>query len=616
MICYIIFLSKYEQLLYYFEPYTDRILPPLIVFLATAKGTNHRYRLNNILELPFVKRNNNYSSILYSRSAVRVKNIHIMDVCRDDEPPQKLETHLKQIDRVLANFSETASILRPARDGLWTSTPPPSLDQIVDVYSPVGMKTTFRELYRFLRAHLLQDKTNAAAFLQGTRGTGKSLVLRQCLQALQDEAAQMNSTQAMFRVISVNGIAVPGRNLSAVITEILFQLTGSERGNEKQEKIYDLLRFKKTSSFTNNMQLLTDALEIASSDRIPFLFVLDPLDAFIGTGGHSSLLQSLEQRNKQSQQLLLYYFLDRVASKGSMVSLVGMSSDVHWLRRLEKRTRSRAEAAHFISFGPFPSYEDLIQALLSKLDEYPALQQQLGRFLTFSDTMTTEQENIAKGLLRQYRMGRDMRWFSRVLSLALMNFRQQCSHELDLGKDDASDDRKIKFAMKHLVEAMLDMGVPLPNFRNSNLRIQALADLSSPQAVLILAAKRILTRDTQQKNDDVVVQLTLERILNEYNTAIQKGSLLSNRYPPAQLWRAFQELLEVGLFRPAADVGGRLAFQYMHMDSMYQDVDMNTILTRMPLQMTVDVHREVKVALEQNTIQCSTALREWGLKMN
>jgi hypothetical protein len=532
-----------------------------------------------------------------------------------------LQEHLARIDKVLANFSETATLLRPARTGLWNSATPPSLDQIVDVYAPVGMKESFRQLYRLLRTHLLHEKRNAAAFLRGNRGSGKSLVLRQCLRALQDESEHIQGSTSpqkpMLRVISVNGIAVPGRNFSAVIMEILFQLTAGEMEDgavdKKEQKILELIRLKKTSSFTNNMQLLSEALEIARGDQIPFLFVLDPLEAFIATGGHS-LQQPLDQRNKQNQELLLYYILDRVATRGSLVSFVGLSHDVHCLKRLEKRTRSRAESALFISCESFPSYEERIEAMLLNLEEYPDLKQQLSRCLRFSDNMTTEQESVVKCLQREHRMGRDARWFSRVLSFALIHYRDQCSHGLN--SDDADGTLKLEFSLQYLIEAMLDMGAALPQHRPSDLRMQALADLSSPQTVLILAAKRILTRDTQRKSDAPTIRLTLERILNEYNTAIQKGSLLSNRYSSAQLWKAFQELVGMDLFRPAADTGGNLPFQYMHLDSLYQDMDRNTFVTRMPLHMTVDVHREVKVALEQNITQCSTALREWGLKTN
>ncbi|GAX09478.1 hypothetical protein FisN_6Lh143 [Fistulifera solaris] len=326
-------------------------------------------------------------------------------------PCQGLQKHLLRIDKVLANFAETATLLRPARTGLWNSATPPSLDHIVDVYAPVGMKESFRQLYRLLRTHLLQEKRNAAAFLRGNRGSGKSLLLRQCLRALQDEAEHIQSSspqKPMVRVISVNGIAVPGRNFSAVIMEILFQLTAGEMedGNidKKEQKILELIRLKKTSSFTNNMQLLSEALEIARGDQIPFLFVLDPLEAFIATGGHSSLQLPLDQRNKQNQELLLYYILDRVATRGSLVSFVGLSHDVHCLKRLEKRTRSRAESALFISCESFPSYDELIEAMLLNLEEHPDLQQQVGRCLRFSDKMTTEQESVVKCLQREHRM--------------------------------------------------------------------------------------------------------------------------------------------------------------------------------------------------------------------
>ena len=64
-----------------------------------------------------------------------------------------------------------------------------SMDEISKIYAPVGLKSQFEELYRILHPSLVErsDKTNASTFLQGARGSGKSLLLNQCIEALQDE---------------------------------------------------------------------------------------------------------------------------------------------------------------------------------------------------------------------------------------------------------------------------------------------------------------------------------------------------------------------------------------------------------------------------------------------
>jgi hypothetical protein len=591
-----------------------------------------------------------------------------------NENDDKLKDHLLRLDRILHNFSDGASCIRPGRMDLWSRNNRTKQD-IAKVYAPAGLEKQFQELYTMLHPCLVQrdGKDNASAFLQGTRGSGKSLLLNQCLQAFHDELSMQKERKPLFRIVKLNGIIIPGDNVGIVVKEILRQLSTAAfqqtdrdpiatttctdddsstiqgpmkrpktKSSERTEK---LLRLRQTS-FTNNLQLLNEILQLACVDNIPVLFVLDELDAFLGSSG-SSLQEDtrsavMAENVGKDRQLLLYHLLDRVATQGSFICFVGVTSHQGIMGMLEKRIRSRAEGtSRFIHFGPCPSFSALLSLLLSKFDasdddspdqdasrnSQASLHQQVSQILTrpTQDSDTVE-SRVFNALQRDYRLGKGIRWFSRVFSMALSIYREDCRTQMkkarlpttpgDSGNCNAPPPM---FHVQYLFDALMDMGSSLLTETGDrdlvlvdgvavDPRIQALKDLSGPQVALILSARRVLARDSIR--EDTTTPLTLDRILEEYRT--YQGS--SNRYGGHVLSKSFQDLVEMNFFRPAADHSGGGPLQYNH-DPSNCPVDLNTT-GRVPIHLTVDIHRELRKALEKNLLDCSTALREWGRKTN
>jgi hypothetical protein len=197
-------------------------------------------------------------------------------------------------------------------------------------------------------------------------------------------------------------------------------------------------------------------------------------------------------------------------------------------------------------------------------------------------------------------------------------------------QQQSTEKKDIRFHCKYLEEALVDMGGSLlrggfmgsttasTTVTETDFRLQALRDLSGPQVALLLAARRILFRDscTSRSQDEAAhlqPQLTLKRILNEYRSSY-KGQ--SSRYTEHILQNAFVDMLEINIFRPAMDHTGSGPFQYLHQDIPLGDHNNMDVVERMPLQMTLDIHREIKEAIDSNMLNCSTALREWGRKAN
>jgi hypothetical protein len=207
--------------------------------------------------------------------------------------------------------------------------------------------------------------------------------------------------------------------------------------------------------------------------------------------------------------------------------------------------------------------------------------------------------------------------------MALSIYRQDCQTQMKKSRSPKDSGDRIAspplFHAHYIFDALMDMGSSLVTETGDrdlvlvdgvavDPRIQALKDLSGPQVALILSARRVLAQDSIR--EDTSTPLTLDRILEEYRT--YQGS--SNRYGGHVTKKSFQDLVEMNFFRPVADLSGGGPLQYNH-DPSNLPVDLNTV-GRVPIHLTVDIHRELRKALEKILLDCSTTLREWGRKTN
>ena len=164
-------------------------------------------------------------------------------------------------------------------------------------------------------------------------------------------------------------------------------------------------------------------------------------------------------------------------------------------------------------------------------------------------------------------------------------------------------------------------------------RLAALLDLSGPQLAILLAARRIAARDdTQATAEDevdeirrkgsaggttttILVSLTYQRIQDEYTTsfvASNRYTISSDRYPPHVLYRSCTDLMELDIIRLKREQCRGGALQYGHNDAL----SAGTNIANLPLHVNLDWELEFMGALKAGLLQCSTALREWGMKMN
>lgn len=410
-----------------------------------------------------------------------------------------------------------------------------------------------------------------------------------------------------------------------------FQARKRRRQRRKQRKIdKHMLRVRK-ATYNSNLSLLESTLKLAAVDEIPILLNLDELDSFT---------------DKEDRQTLLYHFLDRVATPGSNLILIGMTSSFSALTLLEKRIRSRAEGtAKIIYLRPPTTYEGLLKLIEYKLEgcvlrkdildrlTHPQNIESVGRaimakhktqeksaFAKDSDESMDVIHKLSIAMEREFRMGKDVRWFSRVIATSLSLYRHDFLVATSTGEMDSFDNTPPPFSTSYLWNAVAMMGGSVFDATAASLqpdlciiddvavspRLQALFDLSTPQVALLLSARRILKRE-EHREQAVLAPLTMERMLKEYES-YRRGSI--SKGSSKLLKRAASQLMQQGLLVPSIDHSGGGALQY-DVSKIYRDLDHYT-LCRLPIQIPFDVDREIGKALDDNLLECPTALKEWG----
>jgi Cdc6-like AAA superfamily ATPase len=550
---------------------------------------------------------------------------------------------VKLLDQVILRFSDDPSGHPPA-------IPTTEEESVIRTFSPKNLEGPFQELYSILypclrpRSSSHEEATTASAILMGPRGSGKSLLVHRCLEACQQAHG------SKFRKVVVNGIVVRGEDVPSVVYEIIRQLSdialtddaaaapeiydedhqdgneprsdaagkqSTKRKRKRKEDDEYLLRLRK-STFTSNLALLESTLKMAEVDRIPIVLVLDELDAFI--------LQSKD--SQQHRQLLLYHLLDRVATPGSNLALIGLTSNFTALTQMEKRIRSRAEGTSKIVYlRPPTTYDQLTTILQDKLllqGCCPVVCSDLEKYILPSKSEDEEANRIVQTFQREFRMGRDLRWFCRVICSAVSLYRLDCMladsstpklngdyfmQALAMAGSLCLADSQATSATKQSSLCLVD-GVAV------DPRLQAsLLDLSQSQIALLLAAKRILSREAHLEHalsgeTTGVPPLTLQRMIREYQS-FRRGI---QSYSDDLLMTAVKQLLERGVLLPSLDHSGGGPLQY-HVSSSYATLDPYSLL-RLPLHFPTDLNTELDAALSQNLLNCSTALLEWGRKTN
>ena len=261
---------------------------------------------------------------------------------------------------------------------------------------------------------------------------------------------------------------------------------------------------------------------------------------------------------------------------------------------------------------------------------------------------------------RNYNLkGSDVRWVCRVFEVALgllaSDIDERIHHSLDSNSDGPSTTEENEFVPKltpsHVAQALVTMsaslddmsgGVGLPGIPTrsalelirwgqligdpkhysclvgTHSRLVALLGLSGPQVAVLLAARRIDAREGSAcdgTNQSESLPLTYQRIQDEYATsfvASNRYTISSDRYPLHVMYRSCTDLMELGAICLKKQICGGGALQYGHNEVLCSGAD----ISNLPLHMNVEWELEFVCLLKAGLLQCSTALREWGMKVS
>ncbi|KAL7552717.1 hypothetical protein ACHAWF_015949, partial [Thalassiosira exigua] len=504
------------------------------------------------------------------------------------------------------------------------------------------------------------------------------------------------------------------------LTSLIPQIEQNQTPDNPTNKIDSHDLRLRQSGFKSHILLLDEVLRTARIDGIPILFVLEELHTFFAempAPNKSNPSETLTVGPKQEdvankRQLLLYHLLDRVADHNYLVSFVGMTTDVTCVTKLEKRVKSRVEGtSKIIYFDNIHCYDVLVQSLLGKFytppcsnecdakakDEYNEQKAMIsirkevesilrdGRTDMNQDSLEEDNETVddfelVRNVLQlNLDEGKDMRWFCKVLDVALgllafdidsLDVDSLIHQSMEKPMDCSLTDVGLipELSPSHMAQALVTMmasmgdvlgtlGQPGPPTQHALELIRwgqlvqdpkhysclvgthpllvALLDVSGPQIALLLSARRISARDDTRASaeDDVEsirrkkltgeatanlsVPLTYQRIQDEYATSFLASDRYTtgpDRYPPHVLRRSCMDLMETEIIRLRREKvvdGG--AQQFGHNEAISLGLD----FSHLPLHVNLDWELEFIPVLKAGLLQsCTTALREWGLKMN
>jgi Cdc6-like AAA superfamily ATPase len=600
---------------------------------------------------------------------------------------------VRQVDQVIFNLGESTHKRRRVTTGTAEETAPIGLERQYHELLQVLQRGLLGK--RVADSDCNAVSHNASALLMGPRGNGKTWVLEQCLHKLELDVKNYSAqgfrvVRLNGLLLRGEDVGIAVREITRQIGQValeesfrrLHRRENQSDSNEPCEPYHMLkdflqresltLRTRKTS-FNSMLSFLDEVLRLARVDSIPLLIVLDELDAFL-TSSHSSStssvgasyqshlamplhprahnnrnISSISTSSPSNRQLLLYHLLDRVADHGSLISFVGITTRLSTVGMFEKRVKSRAEGtSKVIYFGHLSSYELLIDSLLSKVQEtldntstplLETLKTQLKMMLSIrknSVPENTSKDNTQRDLVshlfhRSYQLGKDFRWFSRVLSVALSLAVGDFISKQSVISTKDHDVNASNFILSpyHLLQGLsvISGGDVLGRDLHDDVkstsvtplsydtpRLQALKDVSGAQLAVLFAAKRIISRDSQ-----AMTPITYDCLYREYYTSFVRSGRTSgpDQYDEPIFFKAFVQLSQMGMIDAAANHTGGGPLQYTHDVTRYMDRMDPLAVKKLPLHINVDVTLELGAALKQDSlVGCTTALKEWGNKSN
>ncbi|GBG34691.1 Origin recognition complex subunit 4 [Hondaea fermentalgiana] len=403
----------------------------------------------------------------------------------------------------------------------------------------IGLETEQRELRALVQA-AVENGESSSAIIVGEQGAGKSFLVNKVLHDVASEGHR-------FLRVSLDG-DLQVDDVSA-LKEITRQLClGGSRATWKRGTFSQHLRF-----------LLSVLFEGAHSGQhgVPLIFVLDHFEAFA-------------QRRKQT---LLYNLLDLTQSRDARIVVIGCTHRIDVVEQMEKRIKSRFDNRQ-IFIAP-PSADTVQNILLERLllpgPAHAAWNSKV------HDLLGVHDKEVPRGvqeLRRLSQLGFGIGWFLRFVDVALSRLRM-----------------RHRRGARHLEGLVVSDLRDAASSLQTDVRERVVFSLSTVE-ILLLAS--VIQMEKVQERRAFNFELTFAQASKYYRVESNRERPLSR----AVARKAFEHLVELGILRPAQEVGagqGRSAGPAHRLHRLMIDPEL-----------FLD-------SLRQNKIKCQSQLQQWAL---
>ncbi|XP_064614948.1 origin recognition complex subunit 4-like [Liolophura sinensis] len=246
----------------------------------------------------------------------------------------------------------------------------------------LGFEEEKQQLQEVIRRTAVYGESNSV-LITGPRGGGKSVLLKKCLQNLENE----EEVGTNLLQVHLNGLLQTDDKIA--LKEITIQL---QLENTLGDKVF--------GSFAETLQFLLDSLKSGDQQSKPILFVLDEFDMFA------------LHRN----QTLLYNLFDVAQSAQTPICVLGLTCRLDVIELLEKRVKSRFShrQIHLFTQLNFNQYVQVFRNFLTLPQSFPN-KKFVSQWNSHVQSLSQE-PSIIDILKRQYSMCKEIRELQQLVT--------------------------------------------------------------------------------------------------------------------------------------------------------------------------------------------------------